>query len=392
MRQRLARLLGRGGGGVPPDSDDTYAAIARLAREGPAPLVPGRDADGPLRVAIVVPDFRRGSGGHTTIANIVRGLEQRGHECSIWIYDPWDRSGGPETFRRFFGPFAASVHPSLDGFTGADVVVATGWHTVAPVLLLEGCAGRAYLVQDHEPDFFPASAHRLWARDTYRQGLHCITAGTWLADLMREYGATATPFALGIDHATYRPQDAARADARVVFYARAATARRAVPLGLLALAELKRRRPDVEIVLFGDPQPTAASFDFRHLAVAEPDALARVYSEATVGMVFSLTNYSLVGQEMAACGLPAVELDLPGTRAAFGADGPLELVAPTTGAVADALERLLADPALRAAHSRQGLEWAASRTWERAAVEVEEGLRTALRAGAQSGGSRSAAP
>jgi O-antigen biosynthesis protein len=150
-----------------------------------------------------------------------------------------------------------------------------------------------------------------------------------------------------------------------------------VPLGLLALIELARRRPDVEIVLFGDPQPRSAPFAFRHLGIVDGDALAHTYAEATVGMVLSLTNYSLVAQEMLACGLPAVELDTPSTRAAFGADPPLELAAPRPDALADALDRLLDDAALRARREADGLAFAAGRTWPAAVAQIEAGLRTA---------------
>ena len=40
-----------------------------------------------LRVAAVVPSFRRGSGGHATIANLLRGLEALGHRTSVWVLD-----------------------------------------------------------------------------------------------------------------------------------------------------------------------------------------------------------------------------------------------------------------------------------------------------------------
>jgi glycosyltransferase involved in cell wall biosynthesis len=374
MRRRLRRLLGpRVGMPASPEA----LAIAQLERDGPAPLSGAPATDGRLEVAFVVPHFRRGSGGHTTIANLVRAIEARGHRCSIWIADRAGRSGGAGAFREFFGPFEAPVHDSLAAFGGADVALATGWQTVAPVLLMHGCGARAYLVQDHEPDFYPASAERLWATASYGHGLHCITAGAWLAEVAGGYGATATAFDLGIDHDVYRPADRERAPARVLFYARAATPRRAVPLGLLALAEVARRRPDVELVLFGDPQPPSAPFAFRHLGVASATELAAEYAQATVGVVLSLTNHSLVAQEMLACGLSAVELDTPSTRAAFGPQPPLELSDPTVGALAAAIERLLADPVLRRECRSAGLSWAAERTWARAAEQVERGLRRA---------------
>ena len=81
------------------------------------------------------------------------------------------------------------------------MVVATGWQTVPCALQAAGRRARAYLVQDHEPEFYATSAERLWAEWTYRQGLHCICASPWLADLVRErYGATRRSFDLGVDH------------------------------------------------------------------------------------------------------------------------------------------------------------------------------------------------
>ena len=47
------------------------------------------------------------------------------------------------------------------------------------------------------------------------------------------------------------------------------------------------------------------------------NALADLYRRATVGVVFSATNYSLIPHEMMACGLPVVELDGESTRADF---------------------------------------------------------------------------
>jgi glycosyltransferase involved in cell wall biosynthesis len=363
---------------VPEDPVTRYAAWADLERVGPVPLAGGAPAgDGPLDVAFVVPEFRRGSGGHMTIAGLLRGLERRGHACSVWIDDPGGGSGGAATFRAFFGPFAAEVHDGLEGWRGAGVVVATGWQTVAPVLRLSGCGARLHLVQDDEAQFYPTSAERLWADRSHDFGLPCATVGTWLAGRMHERGLPATSFDPGIDHAIYRPQpDIARRGARVLFYARPATPRRAVPLGVLALAELHRRRPDVEIALYGDAVAPAAPFPVEALGILTAEQAARAYAQATVGLVLSLTNYSLVAPEMLACGLPPVELRAPSTELAF-AGAPVELAEPTPQALAGALERLLDDPDERARRAEAGVRWAAPRTWEAAAAALESALRQA---------------
>jgi glycosyltransferase involved in cell wall biosynthesis len=357
------------------------AALLEFLREGAAPLS-GAAADESLRVAVVVPQFRRGSGGHKTIADLVRGLEARGHALSLWVEDEEGRHDGEDVdglWHSFFGRVGAPVRLGFDGWDGADVVLATGWQTVHRVLLLPGVAARAYLVQDHEPEFFATSAQRTWAEQTYTLGLRPICASPWLARLLRErYGVDASSFDLGVDHETYKPLPTHRRADLVLFYARTVTDRRGVPLGLLALEELTRRRPDVEVALFGEARPIATPFKYLDLGVMAPDKLAHAYASAAVGLCLSMTNPSLVPTEMMACGLPVVDLDVPSMRETFGADGPVELAAFDPLALCAAIERLLDDLVTRAERSRAGAQLVAGRTWARAAEQVEAGLRAAL--------------
>jgi glycosyltransferase involved in cell wall biosynthesis len=153
-----------------------------------------------------------------------------------------------------------------------------------------------------------------------------------------------------------------------------------VPLGLLALSELHRRRPHVQIALYGEATDVLTSVPHQHLGVLEPPQLSEVYASATVGLVLSLTNPSLIPTEMLACGLPVVDVASESMRATFGDDGPMELAAPDPLAMCDAIERLLDDAALRADRSGAGTRLAAGRTWPSAAAQVEAGLRQALRA------------
>jgi len=361
-----------------------HEAVALFAERGAAPLREGAPGGDRLEIAFVVPWLLEGSGGHNTILNLVRGLEARGHSCSLWLDDPAGRNDRladlGAVVRDWYGGMAGPVRRGFGGWNGADVAVATGWQTVHRTLLLENCAARAYLVQDHEPEFYATSAERMWAEETYRLGLHCIAAGKWLAGVVAErYGASASWFDLGVDRSVYRERGGAREPETVLFYARAFTPRRAVPLGLLALGELVRRRPGVRIELFGDPRRIDTPFECRQLGILPPAGLADAYSRATVGMALSTTNYSLIAQEMLACGLPCVELDFPSARTAFGADPPLELAPAEPHALAGALERLLADPGLRERRRAAGLALVEPRTWAGAAAQVEDGLREAIR-------------
>jgi glycosyltransferase involved in cell wall biosynthesis len=334
----------------------------------------------------VIPPFARGSGGHASIFQIMRGLERMGHTCSVWLFDPIGRHDAerPAVLRRRiveeFVPLEAPVFKGFDDWYGADVVVATGWETAFPSVLLEGCHARAYLVHDHEPEFFAMSAEAVWAEQTYRLDLYPISASTWLQDLMRErYGREGSWFRFGVDHGVYRPRQVQRRRDTVMFYARYYTPRRAVPLGLLALQELWRRRPDVRIVLFGAHGPPETSFPYEFLGIVSPEVLARHYSEATVGICLSLTNYSLVPQEMMACGLPCVDLAGRSPEAVFGRDGPVEFAEFDPLSIADGAEALLTDEERWTQRSKAGLAFVADATWDLAALQVEKGLRRALR-------------
>lgn len=400
--QRRLSLEGRGAAGpAAPDDDPVpkgrrvsarpgpspYADILRLAREGPAPLeepVPGM-ADRPLHVATVIPPFMRGSGGHSTLFTLLGQLEALGHSCSIWMYDPHHREyAGAAVLRRRiveqFVPLRAPVHRGFDDWAGADVALATGWDTAYATLLLPDCRARAYLIQDHEPEFFPTSAESLWAERTYELGLHGIAASRWLRDLLaRRYGQSGSWFRLGVDHGIYRPRQVTRRRDTVVYYSREYTPRRAVQLGALALEELHRRRPDTRVVVFGQAEELDLPFDYDLLGIVSPEVLAWTYSQATVGLCLSLTNYSLIPQEMLACGLPCVDLAGGSTEAEMGRDAGIEVAPADPVALADAMGRLLADRELWQQRSEAGLGYVEMASWEVAGKQVEAALREALR-------------
>ena len=152
-----------------------------------------------------------------------------------------------------------------------------------------------------------------------------------------------------------------------------------MPTGIAALRELYERRPNTRFVLFGDRNPVETAFPYEHLGVRSPLELSWLYSQATVGLCLSMTNFSLMPKEMLACGLPCVELAGVSAESIFGADGPIELAELDPVALASALERLLDDRELRERRSREGIEFVAGHTWEHATDQVEAGLRHALR-------------
>jgi glycosyltransferase involved in cell wall biosynthesis len=367
-----------------------WDVIARVMREGPAPLldpVPGMADRDRLHIAVIVPPFRVGSGGHNTIFQTVMRLERMGHTCSIWLFDNvgQQKDEWPGVVRKLvvdhFAPVKAPVYKGFDQWFGADVVMATGWQTAWPAMLLDNCRARAYFVNDHEPEFYPTSMESHFAAASYRLGMHCIAASPWLRDVMIDrYDASATDFQLGVDHSIYHPRPVERRRDTVVFYGRWTTPRRAVGFGKLAVEELLRRRPDTRVVVYGDHFPFTAHFPFENLGVVSPEQLSWVYSQGTVGLCLSMTNFSLIPKEMLACGMPCVELAGVSAESIFGPDGgPLELAPMDPDKLADAMERLLDDRELWERRSREGRDLVASHTWDVCAEQTERGLREALR-------------
>ena len=235
-----------------------------------------------------------------------------------------------DNLREYFRPINGPVFKGFDDWYGADVVLATGWDTVYPVLRLPDCRARAYLVQDHEPEFFATSAESVFAERTYGDGLSLhrrepVAAASWSRD---RYGGEGT-----LVRARRRPRRLPpapdRASARHGDLLRArghAAARR--PARRARAAGAQRRRPDLRFVLFGNEQPieTPFAYDAPRRRARRTSSRGRT-REATVGLSLSLTNYSLIPQEMLACGLPCVELAGRAIEGVFGADGPIELAA-----------------------------------------------------------------
>src|SRR4051795_868219 len=126
----LRRVLRGGDSPTPAEAD--FADVAEWERVGDAPLASGAvHAAGAqtLRVAVVVPWLLEGSGGHNTILNLVRQLEARDHELTLWVHDPAGRnteSDVTELVREWFGGMRGAVRLGFDDWSGADVVVATG--------------------------------------------------------------------------------------------------------------------------------------------------------------------------------------------------------------------------------------------------------------------------
>lgn len=366
------------------------------------PLTPPRDALDPshLRLNWLVPDFGPGMGGPAVIFRMIGLLEALGHRSTIWVCGRTRCASAEEaraSVAEHFQPLAADVRflpdacgPEVLSGVRGDAVIATHYRTAYPARAVTNVHERFYFIQDFEPAFCPAGAEYRLAEATYRFGFSCITSGRWLRHvLLTRYGTPAAHFVYAYDPAVYRPGPAEeRRPDRVAFYARHETPRRAVELGVMALELVAARRPGLVVDLFGgNTRHLRLPFRHAHHGVLPPAGLADLYRRATVGMVFSTTNYSLIPHEMMACGLPVIDLVGENTSAEFP-DGSISLAEPDPHRLADEIERLLADPAARAAQGDRALRYVQGLSWEQAGRRVEAALRAGILARADGEASR----
>jgi len=334
-----------------------------------------------MRIAWIIPDFRPGDGGHMTIFRIARYLENFGHDISFLIQNPSHHNIGQDalnTINRCFQPLNADVQllrnplPKLHG----DAIIATDRFTCYPVKAMSGFKRKFYFVQDYETAFYPMGAEALLSENTYQMGFDCLCAGDWLATMMRhKYGnwSCSWPLAYDPDHYFY-DSSVYRDDRRIAFYARYATARRAVELGVMAFEILAKRGVDFHVDFFGaDVGNMGADYSYTNHGLLSSAELGSLYREASIGVVFSATNHSLVNKEMMACGLPVVDLDVESVRCSFPNDA-IHFVCPRPEAIADGMELLLNASDLRENLRQVGSTFVDGLSWERSARIVENAI------------------
>jgi O-antigen biosynthesis protein len=273
----------------------------------------------------------------------------------------------------------AEVYDASDGIADSHGIFATSWETAYKVLTSEARGTRFYLVQDFEPAFYPAGSEALMAEATYRFGFHGITAGAWLAALLRrEYGMPADHFEFGCDLERYG-RGGERQGNGICVYSRPTTARRAFELCLSALDLFSERHPDVDVHLYGEdvriPRLPFRATQHGQLTAAE---LNRLYNRCVAGLVISATNVSLVPHEMLAAGCIPVVNDAAQNRMVL--DNPHVAYAPATPFdLANALSLLVDRPdEEREATARTAAASVHGKSWDDAGAAVDRAVRSTV--------------
>jgi hypothetical protein len=301
-------------------------ALGELLRRGPAPLVarPVGDVER-LDVALVLGPGEAAPGDAGVPAELVKALAAEG-----------------VVVRVVAGEVAEEVAAAGDDLARADVVLAAGWPAAPAVLRAAGVRARAVLA---------TGAVAPLAELGWTAGLE-VLGPSWLGG--------ALP---GGADAVYAPLPVHRREDLVLVHGDE-------PSGLLAAAELRRRRDDLAFAVSGVRQDLELPFPF--LGV-EPGgtALAHAFASATVALAPPVRGWRPAAVAMLVCGQAIVAPDDPPTRAALGATASL---AAGPLAAADAVEALLADLPLRAQRARAGFARITS-GWSATAAALAAALR-----------------
>lgn len=343
-----------------------------------------KQKDAPRVINWIVPEFEKGSGGHTTIFRFVSALERRGIHNRIYVYRPVKLT--QESLEELLKNHFQLLDQRVESFCGvenikfAHATVATSWITAYFVRNFQNTISKFYFIQDFEPHFYAHGSEYSFAENTYTFGFRGITAGDWLRDIAREqYGMKAMSFHFSYDRKIYQPKDKPDERPRVFFYARPVTPRRDWELGVLALNELYRRMPELEVVFAGwDVSTYDIPFPHRNMGVVSMETLAELYSLCDLCLVISSTNLSLVPLEVMGCGRVAVCSG--GAQSSWMVNEENAVVVDFEPLqMADAMEYYLKHPQELEKKRQKGMAYAAGTSWEREADKVYEAILEGIR-------------
>ena len=271
-----------------------------------------------------IPPFGKGSGGHLNIFRFIKNLESLGFENRIIIVELGHSLPSAKHLKsnieKWFFPLKAEVYVGIKRkIPQSYFAFATSWETAYYVKRFNGCIKKCYFVQDYEPSFFSVGTDFVLAENTYKFDFSAFTAGSWLANKLRnKFNMETYSLGFSFDKSIYRPMPSNKKNdgiKRIFFYARPPTARRAFELGLLLFNEIFKERKNIEIIFAGwDLSDYDIPFPHKSLGLLNLDKLPTLYSQCDVALVLSLTNVSLLPLELMACKIPIVSNNGPNTE------------------------------------------------------------------------------
>jgi phosphatidyl-myo-inositol alpha-mannosyltransferase len=359
-----------------------------------------------VRVALACPYAWDAPGGvQTHVRQLAVRLRERGHEVLVVapsrtrpeepfvrsvgrpIRIPYNESVAPvaptpgargrvRAALRSFRPDVVHAHEPLVPGVGMFAARATDRPVVGT---FHAFAQRSFLLSAAGPMLRP-----LWRRLDAR-----IAVSNAAAEFVRKRvgGDAVRVIPNGVEVELFADAEPARLpEGRRILFVNRLDRRKGFPVMIGAFGRLAARRPDALLVVAGDGRDRDAVEDLPpavrgrvvmlgsmpHGYLPPYHAACEVFCAPSTGR----ESFGIVLVEAMAAGLPVVATDIPGYREVVR-DGIEGILVPprAPGAVAEALDRLLGDPALAEKLGSAGRERARRYSWDAVAAEVESVYR-----------------
>ena len=356
----------------------------RLKYYDPAPITNQKPEKCRI-IAFMITRMVRFHGGQTSVLRIGTELAKLGMRVYYLVYKPQSRED-----------MCVCAESNLPGYQGRclplaeysrliaqgrcktpDFVCASSWDTVSLVKQFKD-SYKLYFVQDYEPYFYPFGEEFLMCRNTYFEGLHMVSLGSWNREMILKDGVSdmlGRPLVIDCIDFPYEPGEYTAAPrnyadyankrritvaAYVKFYGKRLPS--LIPYMLRRTAEkLADKGIELEVLYFGEAK-TFRPAGGRNLGQLSRTELKELYAKADFGMVASMSNISLVPYEMHAAGLPVIEFG-DGTYTRFLPGESAILTSVGSSDIAGELLEVLKNPSKleqmhdSATSAMEGLSW-----------------------------------
>ncbi|MGK0715089.1 rhamnosyltransferase WsaF family glycosyltransferase [Leucobacter sp. W1153] len=203
---------------------------------------------------------------------------------------------------------------SIAAIPGADAAVSTLWLTATHVVKAMCAPRNFYLVQDFEPEFYPASTMFALAEESYRYGLYgiCNTKSMY-ETYVNAYKGQGMYFTPSVDRDIYFPIDGAEHPDRdfvtIFAYARDHF-RNCWELVCEALTRVKSQHGRKVRIITAGARYLPETADFVDLGLMDYRATGAIYRETDIGVTMQISRHpSYLPLELMASGVTMVSPD-----------------------------------------------------------------------------------
>lgn len=385
--RRLPRSIRRG-------LDQMYGSVARRIEALPDTRTNGRSElasppQKPITVSFLVPSTIRPIGGVIALYEFANGLCRRGQDVHLvhlpaikghiealddlsWFaFDPRIQHHVLDEFDPAALPAADFIElTALRFFTDSEFVGAIGESAGEPW-------GLPFVFIQAYGIFRERDDDRAFATPAPK-----ICIAHWLTDVARSKGVPDDEIAYipyGLQQDKYRmitPLDARRPQVSMLY---GVHPRKGARFGIEALAEVRRRRPDVRVVLFANQPPEHEIPDGIDFLIAPPQAVIvdEIYNGSQVFVCSSVKEgFGFCGIESMACGCALVTTSNGGSDDYAIPDQTALVTEPKdVASMADRIVQLLDDDVRRREIATAGLEFVKRFDWDESSRLLEEFLR-----------------